>query len=111
MDLVLAGQIELWEKQRLQTYTAIRRRINLQCKISYYNRSQVHAYIGRHLTDAGATQALFIDKAIDEIYRFSGGAARWVNKVCVHSLMYGAQTGCRVIDDHDVTRVIEGELA
>ena len=111
MGLVLVGQSELWEKLRLQAYTAIRQRIDLQCKISYYDRSQVHAYIERHLTYAGATQDLFTDKAIDEIYRFSGGAARLVNKVCTHSLMYGAQMGHRVIDDHDVTRVIKGELA
>jgi len=111
MALVLVGQSELWEKLRLQAYTAIRQRIDLQCKISYYDRSQVQTYIERHLTYAGATQDLFTGKAIDEIHRFSGGAARLVNKACTHSLMYGAQTGHRVIDDHDVTRVIEGELA
>jgi len=110
MALILVGQSELWEKLRLQAYTIIRQRIDLQCKIPYYDRSQVQVYIERHLTYAGATQDLFTDKAIDEIHRFSSGAARLVNKVCTHSLMYGAQTGHRLIDDHDVTRVIQGEL-
>lgn len=110
MALILVGQSELWEKLRLQAYTAIRQRIDLQCKLPHYDRAQVADYIRRHLAYAGVTQELFTDKAIHEIHRFSGGAARLVNKVCTHCLMYGAQNGHRIIDDHMVTRVVQGEL-
>ena len=111
MSLILVGQNELWERLNLQAYAAIRQRIDLQCKFPYYDRSEVEEYIRRHLTYAGTEHDLFTDKAIDEIYRFSSGAARMVNKVCTHCLMYGAQSKQRIIDDHAVSRVVQGELS
>jgi hypothetical protein len=44
---------------------------------------------------AGAEQEIFSDVAVDEIYRFSSGAARLVNKACTLCLLYGAQNGRR----------------
>ena len=111
MALILVGQTELWDRLQLQSYAAIRQRIDLQCKLNYYDRSEAGAYINRHLEYAGATQDIFSDQAIDDIYRFSSGTARLINKVCTHSLMYGAQNGHRIIDDRMVKRVIEGELS
>lgn len=111
MALILVGQSELWERLQLQTYAAIRQRIDLQCKLAHYDRAQVGAYIKRHLAYAGATHDIFSDGAVDDIYRFSSGAARLINKVSTHCLMYGAQNGHRIIDDHMVKRVIQGELA
>jgi len=64
----------------------------------------------RHLEYAGATQDIFSDGAMDEIYRFSSGTARLINKVCSHCLLYGAQNKRKIIDDHMVKLVIEGEL-
>lgn len=110
MALVLVGQSELWEKLKLQSYAAIRQRIDLQCKFPHFDRSQVEEYIKRHLAYAGATHDIFSDSAIDEVYRFSSGTARLINKVCTHSLLYGAQNGRRIIDDHMVKLVIQGEL-
>ena len=45
---------------------------------------------------------------LEEIYRHSRGAARLVNKVCTHCLLYGAQNGKRIIDDYMVKLVIQG---
>ena len=111
MALILVGQNELWDRLQLHAYAAIRQRIDLQCKLNYYDRSEVGVYIKRHLDYAGAKQDIFSDQAIDDIYRFSSGTARLINKVCTHSLMYGAQNGHRIIDDRMVKRVIEGELS
>ncbi len=111
MALILSGQGELWDRLVLQSYAAMRQRIDLQCKLPHYDRSQVSEYIKRHLTYAGTEHDIFSDKAVDEIYRFSGGAARLVNKLGTHCLLYGAQSGHQIIDDHIVTRVIQGELS
>lgn len=111
MALILVGQNELWDRLQLQAYTAIRQRIDLQCKLTHYDRSEAETYVKRHLDYAGATRDIFSEKAIDEIYRYASGTARLINKVCTHCLMYGAQNGHRIIDDHMVRRVIEGELA
>ena len=59
MALILVGQSELWDRLRLQAYAAIRQRIDLQCKLSHYDRAQAGEYILRHLTYAGATAVTF----------------------------------------------------
>jgi general secretion pathway protein A len=110
MALILVGQSELWDRLQLQAYAAIKQRIDLQCKLPYYDRAQTGDYIKRHLEYAGATQDIFSDGAIDEIYRFSSGTARLINKVCTHCLLYGSQNRRKIIDDHMVKLVIEGEL-
>jgi type II secretory pathway predicted ATPase ExeA len=110
MALVLVGQSELWERLKLQSYAAIRQRIDLQCKFPHLDRAQVEGYIKKHLAYAGATHDIFSDGAIDEVYSFSSGTARLINKVCTHCLLYGAQNGRRIIDDHIVKLVIQGEL-
>lgn len=111
MALILVGQSELWDRLRLQAYAAIRGRIDLQCRLPHYDRAQVGEYMAQHLHYAGAERDLFTDAAIDEIFQFTNGTARLINKVCTHCLIYGAQNGGRIIDDHMVKRVIEGELS
>jgi general secretion pathway protein A len=111
MALILVGQSELWDRLNLQACAAIRQRIDLQCKLPHYDRAQTGDYIRRHMTFAGAEHDIFTDGAIDDIYRFSSGAARLINKVCTHALIYGSQNKHRIIDDHMIKRVIQGELS
>ncbi|WP_251035467.1 general secretion pathway protein [Paenibacillus sp. ISL-20] len=59
----------------------------------------------------GAEHDVFTEAAIDDIFRFSSGAARLINKVCTHSLIYASQNKHRIIDDHMIKRVIQGELS
>lgn len=111
MALILVGQSELWDRLRLQSYAAIRQRIDLQCKLPYFDRAQVGEYVKSHLAYAGTEHDIFSDSAIDEIFKFSSGAARMVNKVCTHCLLYGAQNNRKIIDDHMVKLVVQGELS
>jgi len=111
MALILVGQSELWDRLMLQAYAAIRQRIDLQCKLHHFDRAETAAYIERHMIYAGAERDIFTEGAVEEIYRFSNGTARLVNKVCTHCLMYGSQNKHRLIDDHMVKRVIAGELS
>ena len=111
LALILVGQTELWDRLSRQAYAAIRQRIDLQCRVPYLDRAQTAAYLQAHLTYAGTAQAIFADAAVDTIYQYSSGAARLINKVATHALLYGAQNGHRVLDAPLVTRVIQGELA
>jgi general secretion pathway protein A len=111
MALILVGQSELWDRLRLQSYAAIRQRIDIQFKLGHYDRAQVGQYVENHLQYSGVQQQIFSDGALDEVHRYSGGAARLINKVCTHSLLYGSQNGFRIIDDHMVKHVIQGELS
>ena len=40
MALILVGQTELWDRLRLQSYAAVRQRINLQCNLPNLVRAQ-----------------------------------------------------------------------
>ena len=111
MALILVGQSELWDRLRLQSYAAIRQRIDIQFKLVHYDRAQVGQYVESHLKYAGVSHQIFSDNALDEIHRFSGGSARLINKVCTHCLLYGSQNRHRIIDDHMVKHVIQGELS
>lgn len=68
-------------------------------------------YIKRHLEYAGIDHEVFSDEASKGIYRYSSGSARLVNKVCTSTLIFGYQSGRRIIDDHMVKLVINGELS
>lgn len=111
MALILVGQSELWDKLQLQAYAAIRQRIDIQCKLNHYDRSQVGEYVHRHLEYAACEREIFSDAALDEIFKYSSGSARLINKLCTHCLLFGAQNGRKIIDDHMVKLVIQGELA
>lgn len=111
MALILVGQSELWDRLRLQSYAAIRQRIDLQCKLPHYDYAQVREYIQKHLIEVGSQSDIFTDAAIQEIFQFSSGTPRLINKVCTHCLIYGAQNKQKLIDDHAVRLVIDGELA
>jgi len=111
MALILAGQVELWEKLRLQSYAAIRQRINIQCAVGHMDRPQTAEYIKSHLNYAGCDKDIFSDAAIDDIFRYSSGIPRMINKACTSSLIYGAQNRKTIIDDRMVGLVIECELS
>lgn len=110
MSLILTGQNELWDKLKMQRYSAIRQRIDIKCEIPQYDRSQTEEYIRSHLRYADGSQDIFTDKAIDEIFQYSAGSARAINKVSTHCLMNAAQRNKKLIDDHTVRTVIAGEL-
>ena len=110
MSLILVGQNELWDKLKLQSYAAVRQRIDIKCEIPQYDRAETARYIECHLKYAGCTREIFTEKAIDEIYRYSAGAARAINKVCLNSLICAAQRKEKLVDDYLVMEVIDGEL-
>lgn len=111
MALILVGQNELWdEKLRLRRYAAVRQRIDINCVLPPLDRAETEQYISSHLTYAGCRQEIFTSRAIDEVYRISGGIPRMVNRICEKSLMYGCQQRKRLIDDHAVTYVAKHEM-
>ena len=110
MALILSGQTELWDKLKLQSYAAIRQRIDVLCVVNRLDRAKTNEYILSQLNYAGTERELFTEAAIDEVYKFSGGIPRLINKACAESLMYGAQNKKTIIDDRMVKLVVEQEL-
>lgn len=58
----------------------IRQRIDLQCKLPHFDRAQTGEYIKSYLAYAGTEHGIFSDGSNDDIYRFSSGAARLINR-------------------------------
>jgi len=110
MALVLSGQAELWDKLKLQSYAAIRQRVDIQCVVARLDRASTNEYISAHLAFAGADREMFTEAAIDEVFKFSGGIPRLINKACTESLIYGAQNRKTILDDRMVKLVVEKEL-
>lgn len=46
MALILSGQSELWDKLKLQSYAAIRQRIDIQCVVGRLDAAKTSEYIG-----------------------------------------------------------------
>ena len=111
MALILAGQTELREKLQLQAYAAIRQRIDISCGVGHLDKPQTAEYIKAHMEYAGCEKDIFSDAAIDDIFQFSGGIPRLINKTCHCSLIYGSQNRKSIIDDRMIKIVIESELS
>ena len=111
LALILVGQKELWEKKlRLQSYAAIRQRIDISIILGRLDRSEVGKYIRSHLDYAGCLSELFTSDAEDEIYRVSGGIPRMINRICEKTLLYAYQQQKRLIDGHMVRYVADHEM-
>jgi len=110
LSLVLVGQPELWEMLNKQLFAAIRQRIDMKCDLACFDRAETETYIKAHMAYAGTDSEIFTDSAIDEVFKYSSGAARAINKVCTHALMNAAQKSKKLIDDHLVKAVVAGEM-
>ena len=111
LALILAGQTELWDsKLRFRKYAAIRQRIDINCVLPHLDRAETERYIDSHLHYAGCDQALFTEKALDEIHRSSTGIPRVINRICDKCLTYAGQQKQKLVDDHTVRYVIEHEM-
>jgi type II secretory pathway predicted ATPase ExeA len=111
MSLILVGQTELWDqKLRLQSYAAIRQRIDMNIVIDRLDRAETGKYIASHMAYAGLKQELFTSGAEDEIYKISSGIPRMINRICEKTLMYAYQQQKRLIDEHMVRFVADHEM-
>ena len=60
---------------------------------------------------AGAFCNIFTDAAISAIFDFSMGLPRKINRIASLCLMHAAQSNQRLVDDHMVALLIDGELS
>lgn len=111
MSLILVGQTELWDqKLRLQSYAAIRQRIDMNIVLNRLDRAETGKYVAAHMAYAGIRQDLFTSGAEDEIWRVSAGIPRMINRICEKTLMYAYQQQKRLIDEHMVRFVADHEM-
>lgn len=111
MILILVGKTELWnQKLRLQSYAAIRQRIDKNIVLNRLDRAETGKYIAAHMAYAGVKHELFTSGAEDSIFKVSAGILRMLNRMCEKTLMYAYQQKKGLIDEHMVRFVADHEM-
>ncbi|MBV0910737.1 hypothetical protein KTV79_17045, partial [Planococcus sp. CP5-4_UN] len=82
-----------------RNWISIRQRIDIQFRLHHLDRAETEQYMIKHLAYAGVGRDIFSESAIDEVFNYSSGASRLINKLATHCLLFAAQNGNRIIDD------------
>lgn len=109
LALILAGQPELWDKLKLQSFRAVQHRIDVKCFLNPFDFSRTKAYIDRQIAYSGHTGPIFSDDAEQVIYEYSGGIPRLINRACSQSLFFAYQSRRSIVDDRMVRQILESE--
>jgi len=96
LHLVLIGQPEL--AARAARFPELAQRITMRFHLRPLSFAETGSYIGHRLRVAGASQPLFTDGAVAEIYRHTGGVPRLINIACAHALFLAAAAGRSQVD-------------
>jgi len=92
LQIILLGQPELKELLAKNELRQLSQRVTARYHLDALNRIEVGAYIKCRLSVAGRSATLFSPKAVNEIYRLSGGIPRLINLICDRALL-GAYAG------------------
>ena len=107
MQVVLAGQPELFDKLVQPSMAQLRQRISTFCRIEPLSAEQTRAYIDYHLKFAGYRGApLFTAGALDRIVQGSHGIPRIINNLCFNTLSLCCALKRKQVDVDMVVEVI-----
>jgi len=88
LQVVLVGQLELWDKLNRFDLKQLRQRISVQYRLTPLSFTEMKGYIAHRLKVAGMGEAsIFSLKALRRIYRYSQGIPRLVNLLCDRTLL------------------------
>lgn len=90
IQIALVGQPQLREKLEHPSLRQLKQRIGVRYHIYPLDKEEVEHYIRHRLRVAGSNgKIVFAPKAIEHIYRYSGGVPRLINLVCDKALLAG----------------------
>ena len=92
IQIILTGQPELKDKLALQELAQLRQRINVSYHITPLNREDTGKYINHRLGVASINRdkkVEFTSEAINDIYEYSNGVPRVINRICNSALLIG----------------------
>jgi type II secretory pathway predicted ATPase ExeA len=88
IQIILVGQPELLENILSPRMAQLDQRVSIRCTLSDLDLQETDRYIHHRLNVAGAKGEIrFNNKAVDEIFRASGGVPRRVNLLCDRALL------------------------
>lgn len=112
LQIILVGQPELCDKLKLNELRQLNQRVAVRYHILPLEHEELSAYIDHRLRIANASRDLqhqlyFTDKAIDIIFKNSGGTPRMINILCDRALLAGYISETNRIDEHIIHKCIQ----
>ena len=102
LQIILLGQPELLSLLRRKNLRQLSQRITARYHLNPMSRNETHSYIKHRLFVAGRREPLFTPRALNCVYRKSGGIPRIINIICDRALL-----GAYARDEHMIdARVI-----
>ncbi len=95
LQIMLVGQLNLQQSLKAPQMRQLDQRVSIRYQLQPLTRDEVAAYISHRVRIAGPSTAVsFHSKAIDLVYRRTGGIPRLVNLLCDRTLLaaYSART-------------------
>jgi general secretion pathway protein A len=102
LQIVLLGQPELDKTLSQPGFRQLKQRINLRYHLPPLSENETKEYVGKRLRIAGATEPVFTEKAIKQIYLKSGGIPRLINILCDNALLNGFALDQKMVDEGSV---------
>ena len=107
IQIVLVGQSELKTLLQKPELRQLNQRITVRYHLWPMDYDDTREYIKHRLRVAGAGEyPQFLERALNRVYRFSGGLPRLVNAVCDRALLAGYTSESRVIEPGMVVSAI-----
>ncbi len=107
LQIMLVGQPELKAKLKKPGLAQLTQRIAVNYHLSALTREETGLYIDCRLEKAGGKPNLFTPKAVDMIYKASGGIPRSINLLCDAALVYGFADELDTIDTPVIEQVMQ----
>ena len=90
LQIILVGQLDLQTLLRSPELRQLDQRVSIRYELKPLDRETVAAYVSHRLTIAGGSAAVaFTAKALEQVYRLSGGIPRLINLICDRALLAG----------------------
>ena len=98
LQIILLGQPELLTLLKRRNLRQLSQRITARYHLTPLTRGETHAYIQHRLAVAGRREPLFTYRALNCVYRLSGGIPRIINIICDRALLGAYARDKRIID-------------
>jgi general secretion pathway protein A len=109
LQIVLVGQLNLQDILRSPELRQLDQRISIRYELKPLNREESAAYVAHRLTIAGGGASVsFTAKALDLVFRYTGGIPRLINLLCDRALLGGFSARTNRITPEIVTAAAAG---
>lgn len=111
LQVVLVGQSELLEILNHPQLASLNQRIGVRYHLKGLDQDDTRRYVLHRLKKAGcAIDALFTQRALDAVWRASGGRPRLINLLCERALVETYRRGKKRVGRREVAAVVGDPL-